>query len=91
MTNDMMKESRSFISSALRMCKILKVYYMKSRIFQHDKSISISIQYASRVENHYHRKLRPKPLLKQSEQVRSHQENDDNILEKDINFILAEH
>lgn len=52
MTNDVMKESRSFISSALRMCKILKVYYMKSRIFQHDKSISISIQYATRVENH---------------------------------------
>lgn len=64
---------------------------MKSRIFQHDKSIGISIQYVTGVENHYHRKLRPKPQLKQSEQVRSHQENDDNILEKDINPILAEH
>lgn len=64
---------------------------MKSRKFQHDKSKHISIQYATRVGNHYHRKLRPKPLLKQSVQVYRYQGYDDSILEKDINPLLSGH
>lgn len=64
---------------------------MKSRKFQHDKSKHISIQYATRVGNHCHRKLRPKPLLKQSVQVYKYQEYDDSFSEEDINPLLSGH
>lgn len=64
---------------------------MKSRKFQDDKGKHVSIQYAARVGNYYQRKLRPKPLFKQSVQIYRYQGYDDSILEKDINPLLSGH
>lgn len=41
--------------------------------------------------NHYHRKLRPQPLLKQSVKVYRYQGYDDSVLKKDINPPLSGH
>lgn len=41
--------------------------------------------------NHYHRKLGPQPLLKQSVKVYRYQGYDDSVLKKDINPLLSGH